>query len=74
VVNHKYFSTAYPRYRDGKASYQDSVGKFSMRGYSKDDPTPLMRDYLRKIVEDRDGDEGTGSVTLYLSSGLPLKW
>jgi hypothetical protein len=45
-----------------------------MRGYSKDDPTPLMRDYLRKIVEDRDGDEGTGSVTLYLSSGLPLKW
>jgi hypothetical protein len=67
VLIHKYFSTAHLRYRDGKASYQDSVGKFSVRGYSKDDPTPFMRNHLRKIVEVGDPDEGMGSVSLYSS-------
>ncbi|KAG9524193.1 hypothetical protein KCV07_g2042, partial [Aureobasidium melanogenum] len=41
IVNHKYFSTAYPRYRDGRATYGASVGKYAVRGNSRDDPSPF---------------------------------
>lgn len=41
VINKRTFARAWPSYISGKASFADSIGPCSVRGNSRDDPTPV---------------------------------